>query len=140
MTKKLTIPEKMRREHIKKMEGKERKTLEKFVQIDKGKILGVNWDALAKFKGTLDYGSYAIFEGVNDDIINYLRAKGFLKYSCEEGSFLILGFMGVNGGPRHSAASYHGFSKLKDAQAYLPFAEVFGEGAGKPYKVVGPVR
>ena len=113
---------KMQNEHVRRMENSKRKTLDKFVQLESGKVKLVHWKALVDaHQEFVEKAS----EGVEDspwiDLLRYLEVKGTLCNN-NQGFFP---FSGVDLSPSDGGTKYH-FTRQADATAYAraQFAKV----------------
>jgi hypothetical protein len=122
----MTTPfiEEQKRKHVEKMEGSEKKTLERFVQIESGRVKRVNWKKLIKANERFREPK-GITEETLEEIFYYLNIKNIL---CSEYSgFFPLG-NGMDLGPSTGGIKYH-FEFESDAKSYT---EVKFAGAQYP--------
>ena len=107
---------KMHQEHVRRMEGEERKILEKYVS-ERDKEIKVDWERLLN-----DHHSFIerASEGVSDknyeSLLYYLQIKGVLAYEGRKGSFFING-CGMKLNPSDNAVNYE-FTRKEDAETF----------------------
>ena len=118
MTKEKLSPEirRMHEEHLRRMEGKGRATLEKYIH-GRGKEIRIDWKSLIKdHNDFIDRASEGICDRTYADLLYYLQIKGVLTWEGKSGSYFISG-CGMKLNPSDNAVNYE-FTRKEDAEQF----------------------